>query len=63
MNPYTKCQQPFRRADEQVEARATSCPSDGKLSLKADEPQVDQWHKNRKFYRKEIGILSHYYFP
>ena len=40
--PSTKCQRPSRRADEEVEVRATSCPLDGKLSLKADESQIGQ---------------------
>ena len=26
-SPFTKCQRPFRRADERIEVRATSCPS------------------------------------
>ena len=30
----------FSRAAARVQVRATSCPLDGKLSLKADEPQV-----------------------
>ena len=34
----TKCQRPCQRADERVEVRATSCPQDGKLSLKVNEP-------------------------
>ena len=40
------CQWPFRRADERVEVRVTSYPWDGKLSLKADEPQVGQLHED-----------------
>ena len=29
-------------ADERVKVRTTSCPEDGKLSLKEDESQFDQ---------------------
>ena len=32
--------------DERAEVKATSCPQDGKLSLKADEPQVGQGHED-----------------
>ena len=45
-SPSTKNQRPFRRADEWVRVRATSCPYDGKLSLKADEPQVGLRHED-----------------
>ena len=43
-SPSTNCQQPSQSVDEQVEVRGTSCPQDGKLSMKADEPQVGQRH-------------------
>ena len=47
MNPLSiKCQQPSWRSDEQVEVRETFCPYDGKISLKADEPKVGQWHED-----------------
>ena len=36
----------FRRADEQVEVMATSCPWDVKLTLKVDEPQAGQQHED-----------------
>ena len=49
MNPSTKSLRPSRRADELVEVRETSCPKDGKLSLKADEPQVGVERK-REYY-------------
>jgi hypothetical protein len=43
--------------DEQVETRATSCPYDGKLSLKVDEPQVGQRHeRNWEFYHIVISL-------
>ena len=42
----TKYQRPYRREDERLEARTTSCPYDGKLSLKADELQVGQRHED-----------------
>ena len=45
-SPSTKCQQPSQRVDERVEVRATSCPQDEKLSLKADEPQACQKHED-----------------
>ena len=35
-----------RRADKWVEVRETSCPYDGKLSLKMDEPHVGQRHED-----------------
>ena len=44
--PSTKCQRPSRRADGRVEDRIASCPYDGKLSLKADGPQVGQRHED-----------------
>ena len=46
--------------------RATSCPQNGKISLKADEPQVDQRHEDVErngntttllFSLKRLGIL------
>ena len=37
-----------KRVDEQVQVRETSCLSDGKLFLKADEPQVGQRHEDMK---------------
>ena len=44
----------FWRTDERVEVRATSCPQDRELSLKADEPQVGQRHedveRNQEYY-------------
>ena len=43
-SPSTKCQKPSRWADDLVEVRATSCPYDGKFSLKVDESQVGQRH-------------------
>jgi hypothetical protein len=36
----------FSRADERFEVRTTFFPYDGKLFLKAVEPQVGQWHKD-----------------
>ena len=33
-------------ADERVEVRVTSCLQNEKVSLKADEPQVGQWHED-----------------
>ena len=47
-SPSTKCQRPSRRADERVEVR------NGKLSLKADEPQVGQRHE-------DVGRKREYY--
>ena len=44
--PIKNCQRLSRRADERVEVRKTSCPYDGKLYLKADEPQVGQQHED-----------------
>ena len=41
-SPPTNCQRPRRRANEQVELMITSCLWNGKMSLKVDEPQVDQ---------------------
>ena len=59
MNPgiriLPKCQQPFRRADERVMVRTTSCPYDKKLSLRSDKPQVGQRpedvERKREYYR------------
>ena len=45
-SPFTKSQRHSRRADQRVEVRASSCPQDGKLSLKADEPQLGQRHSD-----------------
>jgi hypothetical protein len=42
----TVYQRPSRRSDERVEFRETSCPYDGKLFFKANEPQVCQWHED-----------------
>ena len=56
--PSTKYQRPSRRVDELVEVRATSCPENWKLSLTADELQVDQRHED-----EETGMLLHYYVP
>ena len=39
-SPPTTCQRPSRKGDERVEVRETTFPQDGKLSVKADEPQV-----------------------
>ena len=44
----------FLRADERVEVRETSSPYDGKLSMKADEPQVGQRHED---VERNLGIL------
>ena len=45
----------FLRADERVEVMTTSCALDGKLSLKAYEPQVGQRHgdvgRKREYYQ------------
>ena len=38
----------------------TSCPKNGKLFLKAEEPQVGERHKDEQ---KKMGILPHDYFP
>ena len=40
------CQRYFRRVNERVEVRETTFPWDGKLSLKADKPQVDQRYED-----------------
>ena len=53
--PSIKGQQPSRRADERVEVRSTSCPYDGKLSLKAVEPQVGQ---RREDVERKLGYYS-----
>ena len=45
-SPSTKSERPSQRADERVEVMTTSCPYDGKLSLKADEPQVGQLYED-----------------
>ena len=47
-SPSIKCQCPSRRVDEQVQVKPTSCPQDGKLFLKADEPQFGQRHEDVK---------------
>jgi hypothetical protein len=57
MNPSTKSLRPSRRADELVEVRETSCPKDGKLSLKADEPQVGQRHDDVEGKREYYHII------
>ena len=44
--------------DERVEVTATSCPKGGKLSLKADEPQVGQQHEYVERKRE-----NYYYLP
>ena len=56
-SPSTKYQWPSRRADERLEFMATSCPEDGKLSLKADEPQVVEWHKDLERKREYYHII------
>ena len=43
-SPSTKYQWPSQRTGERVDIKETSCPQDGKLSLKVDESQVGQWH-------------------
>ena len=53
----TKCQWSSLRADERVEIRGTSCPWDGKLSLKADELQGDQRHEDVKRKREYYHII------
>ena len=58
-SPSTRCQRPHRRADEWVQVRETSFPWDGKLSLKADEPQVGQRHEDAK---KAIGNTTTFLF-
>ena len=63
----TKCQRPFHRADERLEISATFCPQDGKLSLKANEPMVDQqhedverkWHITTLLFSLELLEISH----
>ena len=57
MNSSNKCQRPSRRADERAEVRATSCPQDGKLSLKADEPQFGQRHEDVERKREYYHII------
>ena len=49
----------FSERNERVEAKATSCPRDGKIPLKADEPQICQRHENveRKRIYYHIIIL------
>ena len=44
-SPYTKCQRHSWKADERVDVRTTSCSLDGKLTLKVDEPKVEQWQE------------------
>ena len=56
-SPSNKCQQPSRRANEWVEGRATSCPQNGKLSLKVDESQLGQWHEDFERKRKSTTLL------
>ena len=46
-----------RRTDERVEVREISCPLDGKLSLKADEPQVGQRHEDVERKREYYHII------
>ena len=57
--PSFKCQRPSQRADERVEIRATSYPEnkDGKLSMKADELQVGQWHEDLERKREYYHII------
>ena len=40
--PLPKCQQASLRTNERVEVRATSCPKDGELFLKAVESKFRQ---------------------
>ena len=44
-------------ADERVEVRETSFPLHGKLSLKADEPQVGQRHEDVERKREYYHII------
>ena len=44
--------------DERVKVRATSCPYDGKLSLKADESHVSQRHEDVEGKREYYHIIS-----
>ena len=44
------------RADERVEVRATSCPYDGKLSLKVDEPGIGKRHEDMERKREYYHI-------
>ena len=56
-SPSTKSQRPSRRTDERVEIMKTSCPQDGKLSLNADESQVDQRHEEVERKREYYYII------
>ena len=57
ISPSTKCQWPSQRANVRVDVRATSCPQDGKLSLKADEPQAGQRHDDVEKKRIYFQII------
>ena len=58
------CQLASRRGDDQVEARATYCLHDGKLSLRANGPPVHQRHeymgRKRKYYQVTLALLYMY---
>ena len=58
--PLPKCQRPSRRAHERIEFRATSCPHDGKLSLKADGPQIGQRCEYVESKREYYHIIIFY---
>ena len=47
-----KCQRHSRRPDKQIEVKKTSFPWDLKLSLKTDEPQIGQRHKDTRGKRE-----------
>ena len=57
--PSIKFQQHYWKAYERVEVIAIPCFCDGKLSLKADEPKVDQQHED---VEEKTDMLPHYYF-
>ena len=56
-SPSTKCQEPSLTADGRAENRKNSCPLGGKLSLKADEPQVGQWHEDEESKQEYYKII------
>ena len=56
-SPSTKCQRPSGRAGERVEVMASYCAQDGKLSLKADEPQIGQRHEDKERKRNITTLL------
>ena len=48
---------PTAFSNDRVEVRATSCPKDEKLSLKADGPQVGQRHGDMERKREYYHII------